>query len=74
MFEYISSKNKSLLYPVSVSDFPCPGRGVLSISIGDITYKSAILFLTLLSARKQFTEDYWLFYSENLEGELSMLV
>ena len=42
----------------------------------NLTSKSALLLLTLLSARKQYTEDYWLFYSKNWEGEwlISILI
>ena len=54
-----------LLYPLSVRDFTIPERGVLGILIGDLAPKSALLLLTLLSARKRYTEDYWLFYTEN---------
>ena len=58
-----------LLYPVSVSDFSSPECGVLNISIDDLTSKSALPWLTLLSDRKQCMEDYWLLYSENREDE-----
>ena len=46
-------------------DFPSPERGVLYILIDELTSKSALLSLTLLSAHKQQTKDYWLLYSEN---------
>ena len=41
-----------LLYPVSVINFTCPGRVVIYILIGELTSKSALLLLTLLSVRK----------------------
>ena len=34
-----------------------------------LTLKSALLLLILLSARKQYTGDYWSLYSQNLEIE-----
>ena len=58
-----------LLYPVSVSGFPIPEHGVLGILIGDLNSKSALLLLTPCNARKRYTGDYWLFFSEKLEGE-----
>ena len=40
------------LYLVSVRNCPSPGHGVIYIFIGDLTPKSAILSLTILSAHK----------------------
>ena len=42
--------------------------------IGDLTSKSALVLLNLLSAHKLCTEDYWFFYSENWEGEWLILI
>ena len=36
--------------------------------------KSALLLIILLRASKQYTDDYWLFFSEYLEGKWSILV
>ena len=43
-----------LLYSVSLRDFPSPEPGVFGISVGDLTSRSALLSLTLLSACKIF--------------------
>ena len=59
----------TLLYPVSVSNCTNPERGILGIFIGDLTSTSALLLLTLLSAHRRYTEDYWFFYNESREGE-----
>ena len=40
------------MYPVSVRDCPSNERGVLDISIGDLTLKNALLLLTPLSPRE----------------------
>ena len=63
-----------LIYPVSVSDFPSPERGVLCISIGDLTPKSALLLFTLLSACKRYTEDSWLLYITHRVDDLLILI
>ena len=46
-----------LMYRVSVSNFPSPEYGVLSILIGDLTLKISLLFFTLLSASKPNFEN-----------------
>ena len=53
------------MYPFSVSDLPRTEHDILGILIGDLTYKITPLLLTPLSDCKQYTEDCWLFYSEN---------
>ena len=45
-----------ILYPVSVSNYPSPEHGVLCILIGNITSKSFLLVLTLLSSSKPYFE------------------
>ena len=57
-----------------MSDCPSPERAVLCISIGDLTSKIALLFLTLLTSHKLYTEYYWLFYIENQQGEWLILI
>ena len=39
------------------------------IFIGELTWEIYLLLLTLVSESKQYTEDYWFFYSGNQEGE-----
>ena len=39
----------------------------------NLTLKSALLLLIILSTRKQYTKDYWLFYSQYREGEWQIL-
>ena len=46
----------TLLYPVSVSNWPRPGLGVLCILICDLTSESALLLFTLLSVSKPHFE------------------
>ena len=51
-----------------MSNFPIPECGVLCISVGDLTSKNALVFFTLLSYRKRYTEDYWLFLNPKSSG------
>ena len=46
------------MYPFSVSDFPIPGRGILYILIIDLTAKSTLVLLTLLSVSKPHLENH----------------
>ena len=40
----------------------------------DLTSKRSLLLVTILSASKRYTEDYWLLYIQYREGEWSMLI
>ena len=44
------------MYPFSVRNFPRYGRGVICISIGDLTSKSVLFLFTLLGASKPHFE------------------
>ena len=45
------------MYPFSVTYCPSPGRGVLYIFIDDLTPKSALVLLALLSASKPYLKN-----------------
>ena len=49
----------TLLYPVSVNDCPSNECVILGILFGDLTSKSALLLLTLLSARERLKSTYF---------------
>ena len=40
----------------------------------NLTLKITLLFITVLSAHKIYTKDYWLFYSKYLKGEGLILI
>ena len=62
-----------LLYPVNVRNFPRFGCGILYIFLGDLTSKSALLLLALLSASKKYTGCY-LLCSTKQEVEWSIMI